>query len=185
MASFTTKKATDSLHSSHQRILYMTTTALFAALICVTTAWIFHIPIGVNGGYVHVGDALIYLAAAILPTPYAMAAGAIGGAFADLFTAPLWAPATFIIKMLIALPFTNKKDTIIVPRNVIGVLIAAVISFVGYYIAEVLLFGTWAALIPSIIGTLAQSGGSAVLFLVFGFALDRMRFKSSGINKLL
>ncbi len=184
MASYTTKKTTDSIHSSHQRIFYMTTTALFAALICVTTAWIFHIPIGVNGGYVHVGDALIYLAASILPMPYAMAAGAIGGAFADLFTAPLWAPATFIIKMLIALPFTRKKDKIIVPQNVIGVFIAAVISFIGYYIAEALLFGTWAALIPSLVGTLAQSGGSAVLFLVFGFALDRMGFKTSGINKL-
>lgn len=179
MASLTTKRANDSLSSSHQRILYMTTTALFAALICVTTAWLFHIPVGLNGGYVHVGDALIYLSAAILPAPYAMAAGAIGGALADFLTAPLWAPATFIIKMLIALPFTSKKDKIITLRNVIGVFIAALISFVGYYIAEALLFGTWAGLIPSIVGTLVQSGGSAVLFLVFGFALDRMGFKTS------
>ena len=50
--------------------LQLTSTAL-AALICVTTAYIFHIPFGVNGGYVHIGDSLIYLAAAFLPTPYA------------------------------------------------------------------------------------------------------------------
>ena len=57
---------------SHQKVSRLTSTALFAALICVTTAYIFHIPFGVNGGYVHIGDSLIYLAAAFLPTPYAM-----------------------------------------------------------------------------------------------------------------
>ena len=55
---------------AHKKLVYMTTTALFAALICITTAYIFHIPVGANGGYVHVGDALIYLAAAVLPAPY-------------------------------------------------------------------------------------------------------------------
>lgn len=184
MASTTFEKnSTKSRATSHQRLVYMTTTALFAALICITTAYIFHIPFGLNGGYVHVGDALIYLAAAVLPAPYAMAAGAIGGAFADLLTAPVWAPATFLIKMLIAIPFTNKKDKIINVRNVIGVFIAAALSFAGYYFAEVIMFGTWGAIIPSIIGTLAQSGGSAVLFIIFGIALDNMHFKANLKNK--
>ena len=57
----------------------LTATGMMAALITLMTAYIFHIPIGGNGGYVHLGDALIYLSAAILPAPYAMAAGAIGG----------------------------------------------------------------------------------------------------------
>ena len=34
---------------SHQKVSRLTSTALFAALICVTTAYIFHIPFGVNG----------------------------------------------------------------------------------------------------------------------------------------
>lgn len=174
---------TNSKATSHQKVTYLTTTALFAALICVTTAYIFHIPFGANGGYVHVGDALIYLAASFLPMPYAMAAGAIGGAFADLLTAPVWAPATFFIKMMIALPFTSKKDKIINVRNVIGVFAAAILSFAGYYFAEVIIFGTWGAIIPSIVGTLAQSGGSAVLFIVFGLALDKMNFKANAKNR--
>ena len=33
---------------SHQKVSRLTSTALFAALICVTTAYIFHIPFGVN-----------------------------------------------------------------------------------------------------------------------------------------
>ncbi|CDG01693.1 ECF transporter S component [Clostridium chauvoei] len=47
-------------------------TALFAAIICITTAFIFHIPTGMNGGYIHIGDAFIYIAASLLPTPYAI-----------------------------------------------------------------------------------------------------------------
>ncbi len=169
--------------NSHQKLVYMTTTALFAALICVTTAYIFHIPFGTNGGYVHIGDTLIYLAAALLPAPYAMAAGALGGAFADLLTAPVWAPATLIIKMLITIPITNKKDKIVNVHNVIGVVIAGVISFTGYYVAEAILFGSWAALLSSFIGSLMQSGSSAVLFIVVGHALDRMHFKGMLQNK--
>lgn len=169
--------------SSHQKVLLMTTTALFAALICITTAYIFHIPFGMNGGYVHIGDSLIYLAAAVLPMPYAMLAGALGGMFADLLTAPVWAPATFLIKMLIALPFTSKKGKFLTTRNIIGVFLAAIISFAGYYFAEVIMFGTWGALVPSIIGTLAQSGGSAVIFILFGMALDKMNFKNTLKNK--
>lgn len=57
----------------------ITVTAVFAAMITLMTAYIFHIPTGMNEGYIHFGDALIYVAAAILPLPYACAAGAIGG----------------------------------------------------------------------------------------------------------
>lgn len=61
----------------------ITATAVMAALTTLMTAYIFHIPVGVNGGYVHLGDTMIYLAAAFLPLPYACAAGAIGGGLAD------------------------------------------------------------------------------------------------------
>lgn len=169
--------------NTHQRMLYLTSTALFTAMICITTAYIFHIPFGMNGGYIHIGDALIYMAAAILPAPYAMVAGALGGAFADLLTAPIWTPATFLIKMMITIPFTCKKDKIIHFQNVVAVFFAAFLSFIGYTVAEKILFGTWAAIIPSLIGSLMQSGSSAVLFIIFGLTLDKMHFKTIIRNK--
>lgn len=43
----------------------LTTTGLFAAMIVLMTAYICHIPYGANAGYIHFGDALIYLAAAM------------------------------------------------------------------------------------------------------------------------
>lgn len=164
------------------KLKYLTITGLMAAMITIMTAYICHIPTGVNGGYIHFGDSIIYLAAALLPTPYALAAAAIGGGLADLLTSPMWAPATIVIKMLITIPFTNKSSKIITPRNVIASVIAYLISGISYFLAECLLFGTGTALIASMSGNLIQSGGSAVFFIIFGLALDRIHAKSRLIN---
>ena len=94
----------------NSQVKKLTFTALMAAMITIFTAYICHIPVGQNGGYIHFGDSLIYIAACLLPWPYAMTAAAIGGGMADLLTAPIWAPATIIIKALISIPFTNKSD---------------------------------------------------------------------------
>lgn len=159
------------------KIRYLTMTALMAALITITTAYVCHIPIGMNGGYIHFGDVLIYLAAVLLPRPYALAAAAIGGGLADLLTAPLWTPATVIIKMLIVLPFGNKEAKIVTPRNVIALVAAYFISSFCYFFAEYILFGTWSVLLVSLGESLIQSGGSAVLFIIFGCALDKAQLK--------
>ena len=79
--------------------------AVFAALIAVFTAYV-SIKTGINDGYLHFGDSVIYLAACILPTPYAVAAAALGGALADILGgAAIWAPFTAVIKALNVLPF--------------------------------------------------------------------------------
>lgn len=167
-------KRTDGLSKTR----YLCATGILAALITIMTAYICHIPIGVNGGYVHFGDSLIYLAATLLPTPYALAAAAIGGGMADLLTAPMWTVATVIIKMLITIPFTNKSSKIITSRNVIATVIAYFISGLGYFLAEYLLFGNWSVLLVSMSQSLVQSVGSAIFFVVFGLALDKVHVKS-------
>ncbi len=89
------------------KLILLVLSALFAAMITVMTAFLFHIPIGVNGGYLHFGDALIYLAASMLPAPYACTAAAVGAGLADIVSgAPIWAPFTLVIKACIALLFT-------------------------------------------------------------------------------
>ena len=160
---------------------YLSITGLMAALITIMTAYICHIPVGVNGGYIHFGDSLIYLAAVLLPRPYALAAAAIGGGLADLLTAPMWAPATVIIKMVIVLPFSNKSAKIVTPRNVFATIAAYFISGLSYFFAEYILFGNWAVLLASMTGSLIQAGGSAIFFLIFGCALDKVHIKNSFI----
>ena len=162
---------------NQSKVKYLTMTSLMAALITIMTAYICHIPTGVNGGYIHFGDSLIYLTAVLLPRPYALAAAAIGGGMADLFTAPMWMPATIIIKMLIVLPFTNKSAKIVTPRNVFATVLAYFISGFSYFLAQYLLFGTWAVLFVSMTESFIQSFGSAIFFVVVGCALDKAHIK--------
>ena len=103
-------------------------------------------------------------AAVLLPRPYALAAAAIGGGLADLMTAPMWAPATILIKMLITLPFTSHSTKMLEMRNIIAPLPALFLSATGYYLAEGILFGSFAAPLASLAGSAIQSGGSAVIF---------------------
>ena len=151
-------------------------TALFAAAVAATTAYILHIPLP-TGGYVHVGDALIYLAATLLPLPWAMAAGAVGGAVADLLTAPMWALPTFVIKMLICLPITSRKSSILGPRNSVAVVISGLLSPTLYGFVNVFFAQNWAAYAPQFIGTLVQGVGSGVVFVVLALACDRAGLK--------
>lgn len=164
--------------NKRQQTIRLTMTGVFAAMITIMTAYICHIPYGANGGYIHFGDALIYVAAVFLPRPYAMAAAAIGGGMADLLTAPLWAPATIIIKMIITLPFTSREGRILCPRNIIAPFLAALLSATGYYLAQGILFGSFISVIASFAGSAVQSGGSAIIFLALAVALDKAHMKS-------
>ena len=164
--------------NKRQQTLKLTMTGVFAAMITIMTAYICHVPYGANGGYIHFGDALIYVAAVFLPRPYAMAAAAIGGGMADLLTAPLWAPATNMIKMIITLPFTSKEGRILCPRNIIAPFLAALLSATGYYLAQGILFGSFVSVLASFAGSAVQSGGSAIIFLALAVALDKAHMKS-------
>ena len=156
---------------------YIVSAAAFAALITVMTAYLFRLPVGTNGGYIHLGDTMIFLAAGCLPLPYAMAAAAVGGGLADLLTAPLWALPTVLIKAVMVLCFTSKKQKIICLRNVSGLPVAVAWTVFGYYAAEALLFGSWSVPLAGIPGNLIQGFGSAALFLVFGKAADHFELR--------
>ena len=164
--------------NKRQQTLKLTMTGVFAAMITIMTAYICHVPYGANGGYIHFGDALIYVAAVFLPRPYAMAAAAIGGGMADLLTAPLWAPATIMIKMIITLPFTSKEGRILCPRNIIAPFLAALLSATGYYLAQGILFGSFVSVLASFAGSAVQSSGSAIIFLALAVTLDKAHMKS-------
>lgn len=158
----------------------MCLTGIFAALVFLMTAYIFHIPIGVSGGYLHFGDAFIYLAASMLPTPYAMAAGAIGAGLSDALSPGgiVWLIPTVIIKSLLCLGFSSREPRILHKRNLLALILACLITLVGYYIAGAIITGNWAAGLVEIPVSLVQSAGSGAGYLIFGYALDKMGFKA-------
>lgn len=165
-----------------------TLTAMFAALIIVTTA-VIKIPAPL--GYVHVGDAVIYLSACVLPGPFGFFAAGIGGALADLLAGyPQWALPTAIIKVLNVLPFflikyafknSSRRDKIINLPNLIMLVPTALVTLGGYFVANMLMYDTGAA-IAELLPNLFQAAASSVVFAVLGFGLDAVGFNT---DKLL
>ena len=159
---------------------------LLGAMVLFTTAYILHIPIGSSGGYIHLGDTMVYMAAALLPTPYAMAAAAIGGGLADVLSgAAAWALPTVIIKAIMVLPFTAKKPTFLCVRNLLAPLAAGAVGIGGYFVAECVLVrlagSTWAAAAVGAAASILPNGmqeiAGAVAFLALGAAMDRLGVK--------
>lgn len=161
------------------RLRSMVTAAIFAAAITVVTAYFLHIPLP-TGGYVHLGDALIYLAAGLLPAPYACFAASVGAGLADLLTAPEWFFPTFLIKSVVALQFTSKKAKLLCPRNIIAVFTTAILSPVLYSVAFCIMTGTWtlATFVAQFWGTIGQAIMSGILFFILAYTFDKMNLKT-------
>ena len=153
-------------------------TALFIAMIIIMTTFLLHIPTGVNGGYIHLGDVFIFLAAVFLPKKYAVIAAIMGGGLSDILSgAVIWAIPTMIIKPLLTLSFTSKSKNILCKRNIFASILSIFITYVGYSIAN----GIFAQNI--ILGfsvaslDLVQSISSAVIFLIIGKVLDKLNLR--------
>lgn len=153
----------------------MILTALFAAMVYVVTAFV---KIPTHQGYIHIGDGIIYIAAALLPAPYAMAAGAIGGGLSDYLSGyAVWVLPTVLIKAAQAALFTSKRATVMNRRNITAIILAAFVCIGGYYLAGGIMYGNFAAALADVPTNLIQSTASAALFVFLGVVLDRMDFK--------
>ncbi len=162
-------------------IVKITYTAIFTAIILLSTMLI-KFSTGLGEGYIHFGDCFIYLTACILPFPYCIIAGALGGALADLLGGfAIWSIPTAIIKMLIVLPFALvcKKDNsnkILNKKTAIMPIISGIISILGYFVAECILYSVASATL-SILGNTIQAVASGILFYIVSTALDKINFK--------
>ena len=165
----------------NKRLQLLTFTALTAALIAVMTLFA-HIPFPMTSdGYVHLGDGMVFLAACLLPAPYAVAAAALGCGLSDALLGVFgWLPATIVLKACMALLFSSKQKKILCSRNFFVLLPACLINIAGYYLYNGAIYGEWGALL-SVFGDVIQAGAGIAVFLLLGAALDRLKIK----NKLL
>lgn len=147
-------------------------TAMFAALTYTLTAFL-HVP--TIKGYVHLGDAVIFLAAAVLPTPYAAAAGAIGAGLSDALSGYfIWVPATVVIKALTTLAFTNKGEHIVSTRNLLAMIPALLLCVGGYGLySGTVIYHSLAAGFADAAANAVQTAASGIVFVLLGTALDR------------
>lgn len=158
----------------NEKLLLIVYAGLFAAMTALLTATL-HIPVG--NGYIHCGDAVIYLAAAVLPMPYAIGASAVGGMMADVLSGyPMYALPTFIIKGLLALTFAliggERKLSL---RRIMGLVACGIVSILGYWVTAVILYGGWTAqFIGTVPGNLVQAAGSGIVYAVIALSMERM-----------
>lgn len=160
----------------NKKIKLICLAGLFTAIVFVFTAYL-HIPS--HTGYTHVGDGFIYLAACILPTPYAIFVGAAGALLADCLTGfAIWAPGSVIIKSVAVLFFTRKSEKIITLKNILVLLPASALCIGGYYLYEALITQNFVSPLAGIPGYITQSVLSSILFVVLGLALDKLKVKN-------
>ncbi len=158
-----------------EKLINMCHAGVFTAIVFVTTAYL-HIP--VHTGYVHIGDGFIYLAASLLPMPYALFTGAAGALLADCLTGyALFAPASVIIKGLTVLFFTSKNDNLLNKRNLIALIPAAILCVGGYYLYEAVITGNFAAPLAGVTGNIIQSVFSSIVFIAAASAMKKMKIK--------
>ena len=123
----------------------MVLASIFAAIICVVTAFV-KVPMPAVG-YVNLGDAFVLCAGAMLG-PIGIVSAAVGSALADVIAGfAVYVPATAVIKGLMALIvwLFAKKESVI--KFVISAVIAELVMVGGYFVYECYLYGKAAALV--------------------------------------
>ena len=155
----------------------ITLSAVFAAMTYALTAFL-HIPTA--KGYIHIGDAVIFIAASLLPKPYAMASAAIGASLSDALSGYwIWVPATFVIKALTALAFTSKKKKMLCAHNFTALVPALVLCVGGYGLySGLVIYGSLPAGFIDAPANLFQTAASAAVYIALSATLDK-----SGIKK--
>lgn len=147
--------------------------AMFVALTFVAT-WLINIrlPLVGSGGLIHLGNVPLFIGGMLFGRKTGAIAGAFGMALFDLMSGwTAWAPFTFVIVgsmgfvigwMAEKKPFKNAMV-----NNVVSVILAMVIKIVGYYFAEVILYGNWIAPLGSIPGNILQVGFAGLVVILF------------------
>jgi uncharacterized repeat protein (TIGR04002 family) len=154
-------------------------TSLFAAIIFIATTYL-KLPLPVMG-YVHLGDSLIFIAATLLPCPYALTAAAIGAGLADVIGGfPQYALATLVLKALTAACFSARRGRSVCARNFTALLPAIIINAGGYYIFEALLYGSFVSPIANLPFNTMQSVSNGIIFILVGMIID----KTPGLSSL-
>ena len=147
--------------------------ALFIALTLAAT-WLINIrlPLMGSGGLIHLGNVPLFVGAMLYGRKTGAIAGAFGMGLFDLMSGwTAWAPFTFLIVGLmgytVGLIAEKRPFKKMMLNDILSVALAIVIKVVGYYFAEVILYGNWAAPLGSVPGNIIQVGFAGFLVLLF------------------
>ena len=151
------------------KVQFIAITAMAVALTYVFTAFVnVRLPIAANGGLIHLGNVPLFIMAILFGKKTGAIAGGVGMGLFDLLSGwTAWAPFTFIIVGIMGYVvgvMTEKHDQY--GWKVAAIFAAFVIKIVGYYIAEIILYGNFIAPISSVPGNVVQIAVAAVVVLI-------------------
>lgn len=133
-------------HESNTNSLVMT--SLIICIILIGTI-LFRIPVPMTQGYVHLGDAMIYMGVFVLGKRKGALAAGLGSALADILGGyAVWAPWSLVIKALMAFAAgmflhicLKHKSKFTLPILVAGMVVGGMIMTSGYLLAEYVMYG--------------------------------------------
>ena len=160
---------------------------LLALLIALTTVatMIVRVPVPATGGYINMGDSMVYISALLFGPVFGLVAGGVGSALADYFGGyAAFAPYTLVIKGLegllvglLAWRLVHRQPGITPVGTVVAILAvlvggAAMVS--GYFLAEAYVLGIGVAkAAQEVPGNIFQVVGGLIVALPVSLALRR------------
>ena len=159
-----------------KKLVTLSILSAMAALLTFTLK----IPVPNTGGYIHLGDSVIYLTAFLLGGPSAAIVGAIGGGIADLIVAPVYCIPTVIIKSLMALAagFVYNKTAKVPMNYVLSFLCGSIIMVGGFYAAECIMLGNFIAPAEGVPFNLVQAVASVPIPCILAPVLRKLVSKN-------
>ena len=153
--------------------------ALMLGLIIVATMFV-RVPIPFTRGYVHIGDAIVFISMLILNKRYAFLSAAIGSSVADILGGfAMWAPWSLVAKggmvliaaSIISVICKGKDDgqarTGISPCELFAMVTGGLFMVAVYYAAEGIMYGNWAVPVFGVPWNIAQFAVGIVVAIIF------------------
>src|SRR3954469_9083861 len=155
---------TQSYSKTSKKTLDLILTAMLVALVFLSTFFLnIKLPISVNGGLVHLGTAMLFIASILFGPKKGALAGAIGMGLFDIMGGwLLWAPITIVARGLQGfivgkIAWSNGRKGSSLRFNLIATIVSTPVMIACYYVWEGILYGNWIAPLASIPGDLVQS----------------------------
>jgi len=178
-----TMQKTESYSSTSTQTFSLILTSMLIALVFVATLLLnIKLPITANGGLVHLGTAMLFIASFLFGPKKAFIAGAVGMGLFDLVSGwTLWAPFTFVARGLQGyivgkIAWSNGRNGKSVAFNLLATIISIPVMLAVYYICEGVLYSNWIAPVASIPGNIVQNVVGIIVAIPVCIALKKTPF---------
>jgi uncharacterized membrane protein len=174
---------TQSYSKTSQKTLDLIMTAMLVALVFLSTFFLnIKLPISVNGGLVHLGTAMLFIASILFGPKKGALAGAIGMGLFDIVGGwLLWAPITIVARGLQGfivgkIAWSKGRKGSSLALNITATIVSIPFMIAVYYFGEVILYGNWIVPLTSIPGDLLQNALGMIIAIPVCVALKKVPY---------